>query len=179
MLKKEKVFPTDIKASIIKQTYVQLVAQNLSRFLFEVGTFYNVEIKENFPVAQMDMRRYFNIKKPNFRKAEELRLIEYFQTYVQGFDTEFIPSFFFIYADFVKETMLADSYVNLLKMIPYKNGSWKLAGGMFISLSDIFFEVNKSNLRTLDFNIRAHSGKEYLFFSQNDPVRLTLKFQKV
>lgn len=150
-----------------------------SFMMFEAITFYNIGKIEDALISQIDNRRLLKLKTTDFVRREEMRLIENFQDSFPDKMNEYLPSYLFIYCDFVRETAFSNKYVNLLKMIPYKNGHNKLPGGLFNSHNDDFYIVNKNILKTLDFSIRTHSGKEFQFLPTQSNVIISLKFQKM
>lgn len=113
------------------------------------------------------------IKSANFIEKHEHYLLKYLETLNIAEFREFTPSFFFLYCDFVEETVMGDKSVNILKIIPFKNQS-----GMFNFESEEYYNVNKSYLRTLSFQLRTHCGEQYTFFPYDSEVELTLKFRK-
>lgn len=88
------------------------------------------------------------------------------------------PSWMFIYTDIVTPTIMAGSFNNLLKLVPYKNNGGRPSGGFYNFPSLDFFPVNRTNLRTIEFLIKTQSGKEYKYYSEGI-VNMTLLFKKI
>lgn len=151
-----------------------------SNFFFSVRSFYNLTDITEIDITRIDTRRIISLTENEFLKKEEIRLIQEVQNQQDFKSThELLPSFFFIYCDFVTETVMADRFVNLLKMVPFRSGFNNLPGGLFDFPRCEFFDVNKQYLKNLKFEIRTHSGKEYLYFPSNEDIIITMKFQKV
>jgi hypothetical protein len=90
-----------------------------------------------------------------------------------------IPTWMFIYSDFVKPSLIADCYSNVLKLLPYKQNSTK-GGTIFYTFTPLdFFNVNKDSLRTLSFELRSHAGEIHDFRNDYDNTSLTLFFKKI
>jgi hypothetical protein len=88
------------------------------------------------------------------------------------------PSWMFVYTDIVTPTIMAGSFNNLLKLVPYKNNGGRPSGGFYNFPSLDFFPVNRTNLRTIEFLIKTQSGKEYKYYSEGI-VNMTLLFKKI
>lgn len=165
----------------VNKTFDELKEENLEEnFYFEPRVFYDVSDLKDIDLTQINTRRILLLSENEYFKKEEIRLLQHIQN-LQNVDVrqELIPSFFFIYADFVVETTMADNFINLLKMVPYRSGYNNLPGGLFDFARCEFFDVNKSSLKTLSFEVRTHSGKKYNYFPKNDNIIVTMKFQRV
>lgn len=149
-------------------------------FYFDARTFYGLDDIHGIDISRIDTKRILLLAENEFLKKEEIRLLQFIQNQ-QGVSSshELIPSFFFIYSDFVKESIMANNYVNLLKMVPYRSGFNNLPGGLFDFPRCEFFDVNKQYIKNMNFELRTHSGKEYLFFPENEHILITMKFQKI
>lgn len=164
--------------AIIRQSYEEFSINHREFMMFSAHDFYNIENINNVLYAFVDWRRFHKIREEWYVKNEERRLLSLFQSNINNMKTEILPSFLFIYCDFVKESMFADKYINILKLIPYKNGSNASPGGLFNSKSNDKYLVNKSRIKNLEFQILTHSGNNYPFFNKTENVMLTLKFEK-
>lgn len=90
-----------------------------------------------------------------------------------------IPTWMFIYSDFVKPSLIADCYSNVLKLLPYKQNYTK-GNTLFYTFTPLdFFNVNKDNLRTLTFELRTHAGEIHDFRNDHENTSLTLFFRKI
>lgn len=146
---------------------------------FEGREFYNLFNIDEIEIDRMDIKRILSLSESHFLKKEELRILKIFQNQRLEGEAEIIPSFFFIYCDFVSETIMGDKFINLLKMIPYKSGANNLPGGSYDFSRSEFYPVNRHILKNLSFYIKTHSGSQYSYFSNNSHIDLTLKFQRI
>lgn len=163
----------------IQENFHQLKRNCDSVFLFPAFVFYNDYTRGGFGFLTPDLERISNIGRMDWVNQESKRLLEYIQVKENESLHELLPSFLFIYSNFVKGTIFADKRVNFLKLIPYKNGSDKSPGGMFNFNSQDRYKVNTTNLRFLEFEIKTQSGGIYKYFEERGEVVLTLKIQKV
>ena len=148
-------------------------------FYFEMNIFYNISDISLAILTQIDEIRRSNILNLDFIQKEEQRLAEWYQQNRLESGGELLPSFFFIYCDFVKETSMGDRFANIVKTIPYKNGVRSLPGGFYSFQTNEYYNVSKNCLRTFDFAVKTQSGESYKYFTENENIRLTLKFQKL
>lgn len=167
---------------IIQKSLEKIKQENLNHFsfYFDSRVFYNINKVLEEDISQLDFQRLLSLVDNEYSKKEEIRLLQYIQNQ-QGLkpSQELIPSFFFIYSDFVSETAIADKFINLIKMVPYRGGHNNLPGGLFDFPRCEFFNVNKHYIKNIKFDVRTHSGKPYLFFPADENILITLKFQKV
>ena len=90
-----------------------------------------------------------------------------------------IPTWMFLYTDFVKPSLIADCYSNVMKLIPYKQGN-DMGYGRFYTFTPLdFFRVNKDNLKTITFELRTHAGEKHDFRNINQHTSVTLYFRKI
>jgi hypothetical protein len=139
---------------------------------------YYEEIDEDTFEEKEDAKKAKTKNTKSRKKAQEIieTLSREEDSKSSAFDVrEFNPAWMFIYSDFVSPTIIGDKFNNLLKLVPYKNN--QKSGGFYNFSSLDFFNVNKQNIRTLEFNIKTHSGSDYKFFN-NDNASLTLIFKK-
>lgn len=166
---------------IIQKTLGQIKAENnVNLFYFDCRVFYNINKMLDEDIAYFDIHRLLALNNSEFLKREEVRLLQYIQSQqVLNPTQELIPSFFFIYADFVSETVMADKFYNILKMVPYRGGFNNLPGGLFDFPRCEFFNVNKHYIKNIKFDVRTHSGNPYMYFPEDENIFITLKFQRV
>jgi NTP pyrophosphatase (non-canonical NTP hydrolase) len=88
------------------------------------------------------------------------------------------PSWMFIYTDIVTPTIMAGSFNNLLKLVPYKKNGGQPSGGFYNFPSLDFFPINRTNLRTIEFLIKTQSGKDYKYYAEGE-INMTLLFKKI
>ena len=90
-----------------------------------------------------------------------------------------IPTWMFVYADFVKPSLIADCYSNVLKLLPYKQ-NYVPGAPVFYSFTPLdFFMVNTDSIKTITFELRSHAGEIHNFRNNNgENTSLTLFFQK-
>lgn len=167
---------------IIQKSFEEIKQDNLNElsFFFDSRVFYNINRVLEEDISRLDFQRVLAMADNEYLKKEETRLLHYIQNQ-EGLkpNQELLPSFFFIYSDFVSETVMADSFINLIKMVPYRSGYNNLPGGLFDFPRCEFFNVNKHYIKNIKFDVRTHSGKPYLFFPTDENILITLKFQKV
>jgi len=144
---------------------------------FPLEDFYNSKI---FLPDTMDKERLLQIRNADFKRELEKKLLVYLSRMYMPQEQEFLPPFFFLYADFVKETSMGGKFANILKMLPYKtNYDESTPGGVYSPSEEEFYIVKQTRLKTLHFNLRTHSGHKYKFVNEDSLVMLTLKFQKL
>lgn len=175
-IRRERLNYEDMVGGLIEKIYPDLPRDFL---YFNMKAFYNISDLSQVLLTQMDPLRKFNAMKMDFIQREELRLAEWYQCNRHQDTRELLPSFFFIYCDFVKEIPIGDKYANVLKTIPYKNGARNLPGGFYSFNTNEFYTVNRQCLRSMDFMLKTQSGEVYNYFHHNESVRLTMKFQKI
>lgn len=151
-----------------------------SKFFFEFDEYYKNEVtlkrKEgmNKPDTQTTME---NITKKTL--AEEKKLLEILEKRTGiNYSSKSMPTWIFLYADFVKPTLIADCYSNVLKLIPYKQNA-ELNGRFYTFTPLDFFMVNKDALKTLTFELRTHAGEKHDFRNKNKVTSLTLYFRRM
>lgn len=170
-----------IEGVLLQKSFLRMTEKSAPDILyFDARTFYNINEIQNLEITKVDTKRILLLTENEFLKKEEIRLLQYIQNQ-QGVGSthELIPSFFFIYCDFVKETVMANNYVNLLKMVPYRSGFNNLPGGLFDFPRCEFFDVTKNYIKNLNFELKTHSGRKYHYFPENENIIITMKFQKV
>lgn len=153
-------------------------AKTVSHF-FNARDFYNLFNVEDISIDSLNIKRLLSITDSEYLKKEEIRILKLMQNEQKiAEDHEILPSFLFIYCDFVSETIMGDRYINILKMIPYKNGVNNLPGGVYDFSRSEFYPVNKQMLKNLTFHLKTHSGSSYSYFTNESNISLTLKFQR-
>jgi len=175
-IKNSRMNYSDVVGGLIDKYHSQLPETSL---FFEMNAFYGINDISQVLLTQMDAVRMTNLQNQEFVKKEEHRLMEWHQRNRSQSIGELLPSFFFIYSNFVKETPMGDRYANILKTIPYKNGLNSLPGGFYSFQTNECYNICGQYLRSLDFMVKTQSGEGYKFFSPHENIRLTLKFQKL
>lgn len=163
----------------VQESVERLLTETNSLTMIDAVTFYNFKDFKNINVIDVDRKRLLNIKNMEWKKKEEMRIIDYSQKNNLLVQNEVLPSYFFLYADFVGESIMADKFVNIIKFIPYRNGNNNHPGGFFTFNNYDYYNVSKTNLRNLEFKVKTQSGNDYNFFPNNDEIRMTLKFIRV
>lgn len=167
-------------ASILKTTEKMYKTVKDVLFFFEARDFYDLHEVENEVLENYNIKRILSLSETEYYKKEEVRIIKILQNQQRNENhMEIIPTFFFIYSDFVKESIMGDRYINLLKMLPYKSGPNNLPGGIFDFSRSEFFPVSKQTIKNMRFFVKTHSGKEYSYFGDTEHIILTLKFQEI
>lgn len=149
-----------------------------SEFLFTFDEYYNNETaKKNKNKEKSFEEKSFPKTKGKKTQEEENTLL---QIHEKNTGVKYVnksnPTWLFLYADFVKPTLIADCYTNLLKLIPYKKNLFE--DGRFYTFTPLdFFIVNKDRMKTLTFELRNHSGEKHNFRTEK-PTSLTLMFRE-
>jgi len=151
-----------------------------SKFLFEFNEYYKNEatLKKNESLTKTNT----NTTMETFSRKtleEEKKLLEILEKRTGiSYTSKTIPTWIFLYADFVKPTLIADCYSNVLKLIPYKQNA-ELNGRFYTFTPLDFFTVNKDALKTLTFELRTHAGEKHDFRNKNKVTSLTLYFRRM
>lgn len=151
-----------------------------SKFLFEFKEYYKNEatLKKNESLTKTNT----NTTMETFSRKtleEEKKLLEILEKRTGiVYTSKTIPTWIFLYADFVKPTLIADCYSNVLKLIPYKQNA-ELNGRFYTFTPLDFFTVNKDALKTLTFELRTHAGEKHDFRNKNKVTSLTLYFRRM
>ena len=151
-----------------------------SEFLFTFDEYYNNETakkNKNKNKEKSFEEKSFPKTKGKKTQEEENTLL---QIHEKNTGVKYVnksnPTWLFLYADFVKPTLIADCYTNLLKLIPYKKNLFE--DGRFYTFTPLdFFSVNKDRMKTLTFELRNHSGEKHNFRTEK-PTSLTLMFRE-
>lgn len=118
-----------------------------------------------------------NITRKTIEEENELLRIHESKSGVRYFSKS-APTWLFLYADFVKPTLIADCYSNVLKLIPYKQNAE--VNGRFYTFTPLdFFTVNKESLKTLTFELRTHAGEKHDFRNDKKVSSFTLFFRRI
>lgn len=164
------------KASFIPIEFRKKFNDLFPPFNFEL---YYEEVDADTHEEKEDAKKAKTQNKKSRKKVQEIleTLTSEEQNEKSEFDVkELNPAWMFIYTDFVSPTIIGDKYSNLLKLIPYKKG---VKSGGFYSFSSLdFFNVNKTSIRTIEFNIKTHSGSDFRYFNDGS-VSMTLIFKKI
>lgn len=152
-----------------------------TKFFFTLSEYYSNEIqKEEASKSSEDTYPQNNEDSEGKNSAEEKRLLQIFEkNYRVKRNIQQRPTWMFIYSDFVKPSLIADCYSNVLKLLPYKQ-RYKSKGTLFYTFTPLdFFTVNKDSLKTITFELRTHAGEIHNFRNSEENTSLTLYFKKV
>jgi len=152
-----------------------------TRFYFTPDEYYSKEAQEEIEKKSPQERSKEALKNSKSKNSqEEKRLLQVFEkNYHVKRPPRIIPTWMFIYSDFVKPSLIADCYTNVLKLLPYKQ-NFKEGDTVFYTFTPLdFFTVNKDTLRTLSFELRTHAGEIHDFRNNTENTSLTLFFKKV
>jgi hypothetical protein len=152
-----------------------------TRFYFTPHEYYSKEVQEENEKKSFETRSKEALKNSKSKdKQEEKRLLQIFEkNYRVKKPPKLIPTWMFIYSDFVKPSLIADCYSNVLKLLPYKQ-NFTIGNTVFYTFTPLdFFTVNKDTLRTLTFELRTHAGEIHDFRNNTENTSLTLYFRKV
>lgn len=152
-----------------------------TRFYFTLDEYYPKEVQEKNEKKSLEELSKEALKNSKSKdKQEEKRLLQVFEkNYHVKRPSKLIPTWMFIYSDFVKPSLIADCYSNVLKLLPYKQ-NFTAGDTVFYTFTPLdFFTVNKDTLRTLTFELRTHAGEIHDFRNNTENTSLTLFFKKV
>jgi len=154
---------------------------NSRKFFFTLDEYYSNEVREKDrqkTLEELSKEAYENSESKSHE--EEEKLLQIFEKNHNVKKTVGkIPTWMFIYSDFVKPSLIADCYSNVLKLLPYKQNFTK-GSTIFYTFTPLdFFSVNKDALRTLSFELRTHAGEIHDFRNDYDNTSLTLFFKKI
>jgi hypothetical protein len=152
-----------------------------TRFYFTLDEYYSNEIQKEIEKKNLQERSKEALKNSKSKdKQEEKKLLQIFEkNYRVKKPLKVIPTWMFIYSDFVKPSLIADCYSNVLKLLPYKQ-NFTIGDTIFYTFTPLdFFTVNKDTLRTLTFELRTHAGEIHDFRNNSENTSLTLYFQKL
>lgn len=152
-----------------------------TRFYFTLDEYYPKEAQEEAQkksLKELSKEALKNSKSKDLQ--EEKRLLQIFEkNYHVKRPLKLVPTWMFIYSDFVKPSLIADCYSNVLKLLPYKQ-NFTEGNTVFYTFTPLdFFTVNKDTIRTLTFELRTHAGEVHDFRNNTENTSLTLFFQKV
>jgi len=153
---------------------------NSQKFLFTLEEYYSNEVREkNKKKSSEELAKETHENSESKSREEEEKLLQIFEKNHNVKRTVGkIPTWMFIYSDFVKPSLIADCYSNVLKLLPYKQ-NFTNGGTIFYTFTPLdFFSVNKDTLRTLSFELRTHAGEIHDFRNDHDNTSLTLFFRK-
>lgn len=156
---------------------------NSGKFSFTLDEYYFNEVREK------NLQKTFDDVSEEAKENTESKNLEEEKKLMQIYEKNYnvkrkrsageIPTWMFIYSDFVKPSLIADCYSNVLKLLPYKQNATK-GGKIFYTFTPLdFFNVNKDLLRTLTFELRTHAGEIHDFRNEHDNTSLTLFFKKI
>jgi hypothetical protein len=143
------------------------------RFIFTVNEYYENTVKQ----SEENSFTLASIKNPD----EEKLLVDLYESkYHIKREMNKIPTWLFVYADFVKPSLMADCYSNVLKLLPYKQ-NYSPGQSIFYTFTPLdFFTVNKDSVKSLSFELRSHAGEIHDFRDTNNiNTTLTLFFTKI
>jgi hypothetical protein len=153
-----------------KQTY----------YRFHLNDYYNGSVyyqkDQSNPAAFQDSLE----KKGTKSVQEEIRLKKIWrEAYRKDVVDVNIPAWLFLYADFVKPTLMAESYGHLLKLLPYRDHRGRSEHGGFYSFPTLdFFPVSLKNLTSPTFELKTHDGFGVDFNAPEEEIRVSLLFKK-
>jgi hypothetical protein len=152
-----------------------------TRFYFTLDEYYSKEAQEanqKKSLKELSEEALKNSKSKDLQ--EEKRLLQVFEkNYHVKRPHKPIPTWMFIYSDFVKPSLIADCYSNVLKLLPYKQ-NFTEGNTVFYTFTPLdFFTANRDTIRTLTFELRTHAGEIHDFRNNTENTSLTLYFQKV
>jgi hypothetical protein len=142
------------------------------RFIFTVNEYYHNE-------TAVTQEKTFTLSPYKNRDEEKTLLKIYEDKYHIKKELNKVPTWMFVYADFVKPSLIADCYSNVLKLLPYKL-NYESGHPIFYTFTPLdFFIVNKDSIKTLSFELRSHAGEIHDFRdNHNTNTTLTLFFMK-
>jgi len=83
------------------------------------------------------------------------------------------PNYIMVYSNIVNPTVIGGKYNNLLRVVPIRSGS------SYYTLSDFkhkeYYELQNTEIDTIEIDLRAHDGNEINFASSQDTI-LNLEF---
>lgn len=151
-------------------------------FNFTVDEYYNNEeaVKEKKRGQKIhSASENWEIKGKKSPQEEKVLLNIAKTTYNLNYQEPQIPTWLFMYADFVKPSITADTYSNVLKLIPYKQKQ-REDNGMFYTFNPLdWFTVNTDVLNTLRIELRMHDGNIFNCRRPYDKTYITLLFERV
>jgi hypothetical protein len=145
------------------------------KFIFTVDDYFR-----NETAKKLEEEGHLSISAYKNSEEEQTLLNIYKRTYHIDRQLKNIPAWMFVYADFVKPSLIADCYSNVLKLLPYKQ-NYTPGAAVFYSFTPLdFFIVNSDSIKTLTFELRSHAGEIHDFRNNNEGnTLLTLFFQKI
>lgn len=151
-------------------------------FNFTVDEYYNNEeaVKEKKRQQKNNSpSEVWEIKGKKSPQEEKMLLSIAKTAYNLDYKEPDIPTWLFMYADFVKPSITADTFSNVLKLIPYKQKQ-KEDNGMFYTFNPLdWFTVNTDVLNTLRIELRMHDGNLFNCRRPYDKTYITLLFERV
>jgi hypothetical protein len=148
------------------------------KFFFTLEEYYSNEARKKEKTHQELTKEAFENSESKSREEEEKLLQIFEKNHNVKRTVGKIPTWMFIYSDFVKPSLIADCYSNVLKLLPYKQNYTK-GSTLFYTFTPMdFFSVNKDTLRTLSFELRTHAGEIHDFRNDRENTSLTLFFTK-
>lgn len=152
-----------------------------SKYFFTIDEYYQNETAKKNKQEKKHQENSENIQNSNQKSDEEEKtLIEIYEKNTGiKYPPKQIPTWMFLYTDFVKPSLIADCYSNVIKLIPYKQGNDSGYGRFYTFTPLDFFRVNKDILKTLTFELRTHAGEKHDFRNMNQHTSVTLLFKKI
>lgn len=153
-------------------------------FNFSLSEYYDNEEayktrNENKKTETSTPSKNWEIKGKKNPKEEKLLLKIAKESHNLTYEEPEIPTWLFMYADFVKPSITANSYSNVLKLIPYKQKQ-KEDNGLFYTFNPLdWFIVNQEFLSTLRIELRKQDGEIFNFRRPFDKTHITLIFERI
>lgn len=151
------------------------------KFLFTYDEYYknDATIKEKIRIKNREKSGKTVANLSQKSEEEENTLLKIHEKKTGSvFTSKTTPTWLFLYSDFVKPTLIADCYSNVIKLIPYKQNSE--VNGRFYTFTPLdFFTVNKDRIKTMTFELRTHSGEKHDFRNSKKTTSITLYFRKI
>jgi hypothetical protein len=153
-----------------------------NKFLFSLYDYYPDEvIEEETQKAEKEENAKEEFEgTQNKNEEEEEKLLKIFEKHYDiKRPLSRIPTWMFIYSDFVKPSLIADCYTNVIKLLPYKQ-KFRKGETIFYTFTPLdFFTINKDSIRTLSFELRSHAGEIHDFRNNRENTSLTLYFERI
>ena len=92
-------------------------------------------------------------------------------------DLEYVlPPYVFLYCNIVTKTVIANTPVPLLKVIPVNFSNDVQEKGIFYEFEHLeYFNVQSSTIQTIEFEVRSHDGDLIVFEKGNKLLTITFK----
>jgi hypothetical protein len=177
---KDAILPTEDGRFLCNEIRPLPSSLAVNRFYFTLDEYYSKEVEEkNKQKTHQEISQEALKNSKSKSPEEEKRLLTLYETqYNLKKSLKPIPTWMFVYSDFVKPSLIADCYTNVIKLLPYKQ-NFHEGEPIFYSFTALdFFAVNKDVLRTLSFELRTHAGEIHDFRNVSENTTLTLFFQK-